>query len=160
MADIVADAKTRVAWVTTISNKAAPTTTELNAGIDLSMLVTADGLTGFKADTARVDTTAVGSDFDTERTGRASFGGATMVRLKKQDTGDSAYTTMVRRATGYIVIRKSVARTTAWTAGQAVQVFPAECGETGWVDFEPNSLERYEVPIALTDEPSLRATVA
>jgi hypothetical protein len=36
MADVVADGKTRVYWVTTISNQNAPTTTELNAGMDLT----------------------------------------------------------------------------------------------------------------------------
>jgi hypothetical protein len=48
MADITADGKTRVYWVTTISNINAPTTTELNAGIALQATMTADGLNGFR----------------------------------------------------------------------------------------------------------------
>jgi hypothetical protein len=49
MADITADGKTRVYWVTTISNQNAPTTAELNAGISLQATLTADGLNGLAA---------------------------------------------------------------------------------------------------------------
>jgi hypothetical protein len=48
MADITSDGKTRVYWVTSIANINAPTTTELNAGIDLTSTLTADGLSGFQ----------------------------------------------------------------------------------------------------------------
>jgi hypothetical protein len=36
MADIPGDGKIRAYWVTSIANQNAPTTTELNAGIDLT----------------------------------------------------------------------------------------------------------------------------
>lgn len=159
MADIVADGKTRVAWVPTIANIAAPTTAELGAGLLLQSLLTADGLAGFQPETAKVDTSSLASTFNTAKNGRTSFD-SPMLRLKKQDTGDTAYTTLIRGANGYIVIRSSVVESTAWTATQAVRVYPVECGEVSHVDLEENSLERYEVPLTVTLTPNLRAAVA
>ena len=83
MPDITADGKTRVSWVPTIANINAPTVSELNAGILLQTTITADGLIGFKPDTADVDTSALDSLFNTVVNGRTSFSG-TMLRLKKQ----------------------------------------------------------------------------
>jgi len=66
VADIFADGNTRVAWVGAISNIASPTTTELNAGILLQSVITADGLMGFEATTAEVDTTSLASLMSSE----------------------------------------------------------------------------------------------
>lgn len=159
MADIVADGRTRVAWVPAIANIAAPTTTELNAGMLLQSLLTPDGLAGFQPDTAKVDTSSLASTFSTARNGRTSFD-APMLTLKKQDTGDTAYTTLIRGATGFLAIRTSVTESTAWTSTQALRVFPVECGEVQHVDIEANSLERYQVPLTVTSSPNLRAAVA
>jgi hypothetical protein len=159
MADITADGKTRVYWVTTIANINAPTVAELNAGIALNSTITADGLIGFKPDTADVDTSALDSTFNTVVNGRTSFSG-TMLRLKKQLSGDTIFTTLTRDTAGYVAIRRSLAATTAWASSQACEVYPALCGEVARVDVEPNSLERYEIPIKITASPALRAAVA
>lgn len=159
MPDITADGKTRVYWCTTISNINAPTTTELNAGIALNSTITADGLVGFRPDTADVDTSALDSTFNTMVNGRTSFSG-TLLRLKKQSGTDTIFTTLIRDTAGYVVIRRSIAATTAWASAQACEVYPALCGEVARVDVEPNSLERYEIPIKITASPALRAAVA
>jgi hypothetical protein len=159
MPDITADGKTRVYWVTTIANIAAPTTTELNAGISLQATLTADGLAGLKPETADVDTSSLASTFNTNVNGRTSFSG-TMLRLKKQSGTDTIFTTLVRDAAGYLVVRRSVAETTAWTTAQGVEVYPALCGEVARMDPEPNTVERYEIPIKVTSTPNLRAAVA
>lgn len=159
MADIISDGKTRVSWVPTIANKAAPTTTELNAGMLLHDTMTPDGLSGFQPETARIDTSSLGSTFNTQRNGRASFDGP-VLRFKKQDGTDTIYNTLTLGTTGYVVVRTSVAASTAWAAAQKVRVYPAECGEVVHIDPEENSLERYEVPVTVTDKPELRATVA
>lgn len=159
MADIVADGKTRVAWVPAIANIAAPTTAELNAGLLLQSLLTADGLGGFQPDTAKVDTSSLASTFNTARNGRTSFD-SPMLTLKRQDTGDTAYTTLIRGATGYIVVRSSILESTAWASTQVVRVYPVECGEVQHVDLEENALERYQVPLTITLSPNLRAAVA
>lgn len=159
MADITADGKTRVAWVPSIANIAAPTTTELNAGMLLQSTMTADGLVGFRPDTADVDTSSLDSTFSTMVNGRTSFSG-TLLRLKKQSGTDTIFTTLVRDTAGFIVVRRSLAAGTAWASAQAIEVYPALCGEVARVDPEPNTVERYEVPIKITGSPSLRAAVA
>jgi hypothetical protein len=159
MADIVGDGFTRVYSVLTIANIAAPTVAELNAGIALQSIITADGFVGFRPETADVDTSALDSTFNTVLGGRASFSGM-MLRLKKQDGTDTIYNTLVRKYRFYVVVRRSLDSNTAWTAAQKVQVHPVECGETAWMDPEPNVLERYEVPLKPYATPNLRATVA
>jgi hypothetical protein len=159
MADITADGKTRVYWVSTIANIQAPTTTELNAGIALHSTMTADGLNGFRPDTADVDTSALDSTFNTTVNGRTSFDN-TMIRLKKQSGTDTIFTTLVRDTAGYLVVRRSVTASTAWASAQACEVYPALCGEVARVDPEPNTVERYEVPMKITSSPALRAAVA
>jgi hypothetical protein len=157
--DITSDGKTRVYWVTTIANINAPTTTELNAGIALQSTQTADGLAGFRPDTADVDTSALDSTFNTTVNGRTSFSG-TLLRLKKQSGTDTIFTTLIRDTAGYVVVRRSIASTTAWASAQAIEVYPALCGEIARMDPEPNTVERYEIPIKITSSPAMRAAVA
>lgn len=164
MADIVADGKTRVYWVTTISNQNAPTTSELNAGTDLTSTLTADGLTGFQPETAAVDTSSLASTFTSNVNGRTSFS-STKLRLKKQSGTDTIFTTLVRDTDGFLVIRRSVTQSTSWASSQAVEVYPALIGEVARMDPEPNTVERYELPVMITagaagTGPSLRAAVA
>lgn len=159
MADITSDGKTRAYWVTTISNINAPTTTELNAGIALHSTLTADGLAGFQPETADVDTSSLDSTFSTMVNGRTSFSG-TLLRLKKQSGTDTIFTTLTRDTAGYVVIRRSLAASTAWASAQAIEVYPALCGEVSRIDPEANTVERYEVPIKITSAPALRSAVA
>lgn len=159
MPDIIGDGRERWDWVPSIANIAAPTTTELNAGIRISQWMTADGATGFAPETADAPTSSIESTFDTSVNGRRSFSG-TRVRLKKQSGTDTAYTTLIPDATGYLVRRKSLLAATAYASGQPVAVFPAMCGETATLDMEANMPERYDVPIKMTSQPNLRAVVA
>jgi len=159
MADVTADGKTRVYWVTSISNIQAPTTTELNAGIALQSTMTADGLNGFQPATADVDTSALDSTFTTMVNGRTSFSN-TSLRLKRQSGTDTIFTTLTRDTAGYVVIRRSITASTAWASSQAIEVYPALCGEVSRMDPAPNTVERYEVPIKITSSPALRAAVA
>jgi len=159
MADIIADGRTKVAFVPTIADKTAPTVTELQAGTELQHVITADGLVGFEATTAEVDNTSLASTFDTRKAGRASFSG-TMLRLKKQSGTDTVKSTLTRGTSGFIVIRRSLPESQPWAASDEVEVYPIECGAPRLLPPEANSVERYEVPTMITDEPVLDATVA
>ena len=159
MADIPGDGKLRVDWVPAIANKNAPTLAELNAGIRVSQWMTADGAVGFRPETADVPTSGAEDTFDTATNGRRSYSG-TLLRFKKQSGSDVVYTTMTPDTAGFIVRRKSMAAATAYASGQPVQVYPVICGETAWMDDEPNTVERFEIPLKMTAQPSLRATVA
>ncbi|MEU4367555.1 hypothetical protein [Micromonospora chersina] len=159
MADIPGDGKTRTDWVPAIANKLAPTLAELNAGIRVSQWMTADGAVGFRPETADVVTAGAEDTFDTTTNGRRTFSG-TLLRFKKQTGSDVVYTTMTPDTEGFIVRRKSMPAANAYASGQAVQVYPVICGETAWMDDEPNTVERFEVPLKMRSQPALRAVVA
>jgi hypothetical protein len=159
VADIPIDGKTRVAYVAAIVNKAGPTVAELNLGLLLQNTMTADGLVGFEATTADVDTKSLASVFDTVTVGTDSFSG-TMLRLKKQDATDTIFNTLQKGVTGFIVVRRYLVHTTAWIAGQKVNVYPIICGTERELPPESNTVGKYEMPTKIYDEPVLRATVA
>lgn len=160
MADVFADGQVRVAYVPTIANLAAPTTTELNAGTLLQSTLTADGLNGFEATTAEVDTTSLASTFNTKNIGRDDYSN-TMLRLKKQTVGsDTIRSTLTRATTGYIVIRRGIAETTAWTTGQQVEVYPIICGRRKELSPVANSVMKYEIPVPITSAPNPDAVIA
>jgi len=159
VSDVYTDGLNRVYWVSTISTISAPTTTELNAGLSLTTLITPKGLKGFEPDTAEVDTSSLASTFDTKGIGRDQFS-KTGLQLKKQSGTDTAYTTLTRGTAGYIVIRRDLDYATAWASGQAVEVYPVICGQTKRNAPEANSVATYEVPTPVTSPPSLRASVA
>lgn len=159
MADIVVDGTVKVSWVPTIADISAPTVAEIGAGIQMELTLTRDGLMGFKAETAGVDNTNLASKFDTNLAGMASFSG-TGFRLKKQTGTDTIYDTLTRNTAGHVLIRRSVAATTAFAAADEVQVYPAICGEVSWMEAEKNTTDRYEIPLFMSSEPDLRAVVA
>lgn len=159
MADIVVDGFTRVAYVPTIANIAAPTTTELNAGTLLQSVMTPDGLTGFEPTTADVDNSALNSTFNTVTIGRDSFSGTKLI-FKKQASGDTAYTTLTRGTTGYIVVRRYIDNSTAWASTQVVEVYPVIFGQTRNLAPVANSVTKWEVDTKITSSPQIRAAVA
>ena len=159
MADIIVDGKVKVALVDTISDTSAPTVAELTAGTDITDQLTADGLSGFQPDTAEVDTTSMQSTFDTKRPGRSNYSG-TVLRFKKQDT-DTVYDTYVKDFTTHVVVRRDgSAATEAFAASDEVEVYPVVCGEVQNMDPEPNSVQRFELPVMVSSQPELRATVS
>lgn len=158
MPDVFADGNTRVAYCPAISNIASPTTTELNAGILLHSVMTPDGLQGFEPETADVPTDALDSLYDTVGIGRDSVSGSLM--LKKQTSGDVAFTTLVRSVQGYIVIRRDISAATGWASGQKVEVFPVVFGTRKRKAPEKNSVAKYEVPAKIWQQPNIDATIA
>lgn len=159
MSDIPSDGMTRVYFVTTIASPNAPTTTELNAGLALQSLITADGLEGFEAQTSDVDNTALNSKFDTLTIGRDKYSN-TMLRLKKQTGTDTAFNTMTRGTAGFMCIRRDIDETTAWTSGQALEVYPVTFGQRRRLKPEANVLTKWEVDCKITSSPFLSAAVA
>ena len=159
MADSLTDGRTTVWSVPSIASIAAPTAAEINAGTNLSSLLTADGLQGFQPDTSSVDTSALNSTFNTKLPGRADYCN-TMLRLKKQSGTDAVYNTLVNAYATNIVIRRDITNSTAVASAQAVEVYPGQCGEVRNLDPAPNELHKYEVPFFISPAPNLRASVA
>lgn len=159
MADSNADGRTKVYSVPSISNIAAPTVAELNAGTALDGLMTPDGMVGFEPDTGDVDNSKLNSTFSTVSAGRASFSG-TLLRMIKQTGTDTVYNTMVYGYATNIVVRRDVTAGTAWTIADKVETYPVQCGEVRNLAPEANAVHKYEVLTKITSQPNLRGTVA
>ena len=159
MADLISDGKTRVAWVATIANINAPTTTELNAGADYTDRITPDGLK-LDPSTADVDTSSLASTFDTKTVGRVGFD--VEVTFKRGSTGpeDLPFTTLKYGVSGFLAVRRGVAYATAWTVGQQVEVYPITCGEPANASPAANEVMKFVSPMRVTSAPSTAATVA
>lgn len=122
------DGMTRVSWVSTISNTAAPTASEINAGVALESYITVDGL-DLGGDTGAMDTTPLAGGQNTEAPGRRTDTlEITMFHGASGEAG-APFTTFAARPSGYFVVRRLVANTTAFSAGQKVTVYPATVGD-------------------------------
>ena len=160
MPDIPSDGNVRVSWVTTIASKAAPTVAELNAGLLLTSVAAADGLAGWQPNTHSVPNRKLDSTFNSSDVGTIQIDDP-LLRFFKQSGTDTIYTTLVKNAAGFVVIRRSLPSATAWASTQLlVMVVPAKCGQRRWLDVEENTNERWEVPIKITAEPAFDAVVA
>lgn len=159
MADSTTDGRTKVYAVASIANIAAPTVAELNAGIDLSGLITPDGLEGFEPDTGDVDNAKLNSTFNSVLPGRVSVSG-TQVTMIKQTGTDTVYNTLVYGFATNIVIRRDVTSTTAWTIGDKVETWPSACGEVKNLKPAGNEVHKYTIPLKPSAQPNLRGTVA
>lgn len=159
MSDLISDGKTRVAWVTTIANIAAPTVAELTAGLDLTPRLTPDGLK-IDPSTADVDTSSLASRFDTKEVGRVGFENELTIKRGTTVPEDLPYNTLLYGVHGYLVVRRGVDYETAWTIGQGVEVYPTACAEPANVSPAANEVMKFMSPQKVTSAPNTRAVVA
>lgn len=163
MADSFNDGRIAVWDVPSIANVAAPTVAELNAGFALQCLIDADGgIVGFEPDTAEVDSSKLCSVNDSKTIGRETYSN-TMVKMFRQGNNTTTDTTLARMVRGYatnIVIRRDLAETTAWAAGQHVEVFPVTCAGRKEEPYAKNSAHKYSVPTMISGATNLNAVVA
>ncbi|MER6531155.1 hypothetical protein [Streptomyces sp. NPDC001508] len=159
MADLISDGKTRVAWLSTVANINAPAVAELTAGADYTKRITPDGLK-LDPSTADVDTSSLASTFDTKTVGRVGFD--TELTFKRGDTptDDAPYSTLKYGVSGFLVVRRGTAYTTAWATGQKVEVYPVTCGEPQNSSPAANEVMKFVSPMKVTDAPATSATVA
>jgi hypothetical protein len=162
MADYGFDGMIKVSFVPTIASLSAPTTVELSAGTPLEDVLTPDGLT-ISSDTANIDTSKLSSTFTANIIGRSSFTlGIKYVR--GTDAKQTALeTAMIKGANGYLVVRRDIVASTAWTAAQKVEIYPCQVGEANPDSPAPNALQTVSIPLTNTAPPKTltnRATVA
>lgn len=142
MSDIISDGYTRISWVLSISNTAAPTASELNAGVALESYITADGYEN-GVTTAKVDTTALNSTQNTAATGRRED--TVKLTFKQQGKGNAPWTTFASTPSGYLVRRSGVAASTAWASSQKVTVIPCQAGFREELAPAANMVEKFAV---------------
>lgn len=157
MSVVIIDGRVRVTFATAIANVAAPTVAELNAGTALEGLIVPDGL-DIGITTNSVDTSNLGSTFTTNRAGRKVP--SITVGFHHDSPTDTAWNLLPYRTTGFLVVRRGIDRTTAWTIGDKVGVYPVEAGEPNEVKPGPDSTWDFSVMLFVTSDPNQRAVVA
>lgn len=157
MTAVIIDGRVRVTWCTAISNTAAPTTTELNAGTALETFITPDGL-DIGMDTGSVDTSNLASTFTTMRAGRRKPD--IKITFHHDSPTDTPYTLVPYRSNGFIVVRRGVDRTTAWASSDKVEVYPVETGEAQQKKPAVDDTWDFTSPMFVTADPNTRAVVA
>lgn len=157
MSDLFVDGNLKVSFVASIANINSPTTTELNAGSSLETLITPTGLQ-IKPTTAGVDTSNLASTFTTQGVGRRSF--AITVEMKRQTPTDTAYNLLPYRTSGYLVVRRNLASTTAWASTQPVEVYPVTTGEPELTPPAINEVQKFTSSMMVTSDPATHAAIA
>ena len=129
MAKMLSDARRKLAWVPTIADPSAPTVAELEAGIDISCLVTANnfqlGATGENA----IDDPALCAEGNDQAPGRKTYAAAMDFYRWTETLEDVAWAAFQDSGeSGYLVMRIGEDYRTDWTAAQEVQVYEALTG--------------------------------
>jgi hypothetical protein len=159
MADMLADGNVKVTYVPTIANKSAPTVAELTAGTDLQCLITADGL-AISVNEDVVSIPKLCETSNSEAPGRATFQ-ITLTCVRQEATADDvAWTTLLRKTSGYLVIRYGDTHDTAYAASQEVLVFPGASGERRPNAVEANGAVTFDSQWYVNAQPDLDAVVA
>lgn len=155
----------RVVWVPTIANAAGPTAAEVNAtgAVDLSCYLTSDGFalswdesTVEDARLCEAQTFSLSGRTSVEVTLRYTFNPTSLT----QTVDNKAATTLLQRTKGNLVVRWGTLYTTAFAAGQKVDVYPVECGVQQKQSPEANSVLRIEQTLRLTDTYQNDVTIA
>lgn len=155
MVRVISDGEVKIQWAATISDTSAPTTTELGNGTEL---------TGFLAsldtplDGESVDSSDLSSAFNKNVAG--TYGGGATGTFYRDDTTDTAWSTLPRNTTGYVVVRRFGGSTVAWASSDAVEVWPVRVITRSPSSMDRNSVQVFTVNFATTDEPVLSATIA
>jgi hypothetical protein len=159
MSRYVFEENTTAWWVSAISNIAAPTAAEVNAGTNLTSFVTKDGLK-YGVQNNMVSIAAIDTAFDAEVIG--SYGVKFSVDFLRDDTTDTAWTTLVTRKTnGFFVVRIRGALPTAVAAtGQKLMVFPSQTGQLIPNNSAANEKQKFTCEFAVTSTPNLNSAVA
>jgi hypothetical protein len=156
------NANTAVGWASSVANVNAPTAAECTAATRLETLMPSDGL-AIGITNNKTATGNLGSIFDLERI--ATVGASVKLKFHHDSVTDSAWTLLPFRTLGYLIVRRGLARATAFAAGQGnggaqgtVMVLPLETGYADEID--PPANWDFELDCAMYADPGLRAVVA
>lgn len=154
MARLVHDSNTKIYWAPAIANKAAPTVAEMTGATDVTPQVPSDGLatnpTRNNASQSMLD-----SSFVAEAVGTWSMG--ITLTFMRDDGTDAAWDLFDYGTNGFLVISRFGGGETAL---DEVEVYPAESHLPTPMATAENEYQKFEVQLAVTDDPALNAVVA
>lgn len=157
MSRYVYEGKTKVYLVSSIADISAPTVTELNAGTDISGLLTKDGLT-LPQNQNMVDSATLKETFDAQLVG--SWGGSIELTCFRDDTNDEAWELFTYGLNTHLVVRRGLPVDDAWAGDQDAEVYPIQTHQPIMQSTAANEQQRFTVGAAVTAEPDLKAVVA
>ena len=157
MAKYAPPAKTEIFWVVTVSDYTAITASEVNAGTDLSTFVR--NMPDLPRTANLVDVATLDSKFEKRQVGTRG-GDVASVEILRDDSADTAYTTLTEDSTGYLVLgRKGWTTAGSVTTGDEVDVFPATIASVADGTPGRNEPDFAVVEFAITNDPSRGQTI-
>lgn len=154
MARYVPEGTMEVWFVTTVAVPAAPTATELNAGVDLTGFAVGDLDMPFEGSTA--DAADLSSRFN--KTAPGDYGGQSGSSTWHKDSvqaSDTAWTTMLRDTIGYLAVApRGLATASTWAIGDYVDLWPVQVLSRALAAQARNTTTRFVTQLAITDEPT------
>lgn len=167
MPKMLTDASRKLVWVPTLADYTAPTPTELNAGLDISCLVTAANFVlGSTGDDAIVDP-ALCATSNASTPGRTNFEGAMDFFRWTDELEDTAWATFNAKGLhGYLVQRigqvpvGTKAHTVDFTAGDEVQVYEALTNTPQIMTPADAGYEKFRQVFSIQENVDERAVVA
>lgn len=158
MANPVYEGKMRVFWLPAVASIAAPTTTEITAGTEITEFLPKDGMT-HASSKETVDIGNLATAFDPETNG--SYGFTTELMIYRDDDGaDDAFDLFTTHATDGFLVVLPFKGTGAPAAADVAYVIPANASIATPVGTAPNERQKAEVSIKTTAEPDFGAAVA
>jgi hypothetical protein len=157
MAKYAPPAKTEIFWVVTVSDYTAITASEVNAGTDLSTFVR--NMPDLPRTANLVDVATMDSKFEKRQVGTRG-GDTASVEILRDDSADTAYTTLTEDSAGYLVLgRKGWATAGTVTTGEEVDVFPMTIASVADGTPGRNEPDFAIVEMAITNDPSRGQTI-
>lgn len=150
------EGKTKVVYVESIEDITAPTTSELNAGTDITNFIRKDGLST-PQNQNMIDSATINDTFDAQVVG--SWGGELEIGSFRDDDDDVAWDLFEYGDNAYVVIRRALPSETAWTNGQAVEVYPTQSHQPIPAPSAANEQVGLTVKLAVRAQPALKAVV-
>ena len=157
MAKYAPPAKTEIFWVVTVSDYTAITASEVNAGTDLSTFVR--NMPDLPRTANLVDVATIDSKFEKRQVGTRG-GDVASLEILRDDSADTAYTTLTEDSTGYLVLgRKGWTTAGTVTTGDEVDVFPVTIASVADGTPGRNEPDFAVVEFAVTNDPSRGQTI-
>lgn len=158
MAKYAPPGKSEVHWVVTVSDYTALTTTEANAGTDLTSFIRT--LPDIPRTGNTVDVATLDSKFEKRQVGTRG-GDVLSTEILRDDSSDTAYTTLTEDSAGYLVVaRKGLATTGTFASGDEVDVFPATVLSVADGNPGRNDPDFAVVEMVVTDDPDRAQTLS
>jgi len=151
------DQNVRAVWATSVASIAAPTVAEIGAGVDITCLLTKDGL-AFNVTTGSIDASTLCSRFMHSEPGSVDVK-PVIKGYRFTSTDDDLWDLVNWGDAGYLIVRPMVPYGTAVAAAQKVMVIAGKFSDPMPAATAANAMQIVEADL-FTSDVNLKAAVA